>query len=415
MFHGVAAGPKSQVEELLEHSGWARQLARKLVMDGAAADDLLQEAWVTALRSPPRAGVPLRPWLAGVLRNAARMSIRSAVRRSERERRAAREEATAATQEVVELAVRQRELVELLLGLDEPYRSTLLLRFFEALPPRGIAARMGVPVETVHTRLRRGLARLREVLEARHGDRTGWLSALLPLARAPLGVGPGALGLLTMNAKIPLTLCALTLLGALAWVRFRGESGLVDAESQPGLSVSEASPAPPDSDKGTADATAETAELRSVAPGAVGARPSPTPAVESVAGAVPVRGKVIDDLGRGVVGIALRLEFSTGDDSVRTISGAEGAFEFPLPRRSGRIVCDEDRLCTVLCGVARAEASKNAQVPAVLPVVVVARRISLAGHVYDEAGMPLQGAMVRAPEPEAFRTRFVEVLDASES
>jgi RNA polymerase sigma-70 factor (ECF subfamily) len=174
------------VEELLEHSAWARALARQLVADAATADDLVQDTWLAAMLRPPLRGVPVRPWLASALRNAARMSTRTDARRSARERVAARDEALASTHELVELAARQRELVDALLKLDEPYRTTLLLRFFEALPPRRIAARLGVSVETVHTRQQRGLRRLRETLEQTHGgDRSAWLVALLPLARAP--------------------------------------------------------------------------------------------------------------------------------------------------------------------------------------------------------------------------------------
>ncbi|MEM1453210.1 MAG: sigma factor-like helix-turn-helix DNA-binding protein, partial [Planctomycetota bacterium] len=71
------------------------------------------------------------------------------------------------------------------LDLDEPYRTVVLLRFFEELPPRAIAKRTGRPVETVRKQTQRGLERLREALQARYGDRGAWAVALLPLA------GPG--------------------------------------------------------------------------------------------------------------------------------------------------------------------------------------------------------------------------------
>ena len=58
-----------------------------------------------------------------------------------------------------DLAVARTELAERLgrmgLALPEPYRSTIVLRFFKALPPRRVAERQGVPVETVRTRPRR--------------------------------------------------------------------------------------------------------------------------------------------------------------------------------------------------------------------------------------------------------------------
>src|SRR5260370_310211 len=45
----------TDVAQLLQHSAWVRRLARGLVRDDALADDLGQEAWLAALRPPPRA------------------------------------------------------------------------------------------------------------------------------------------------------------------------------------------------------------------------------------------------------------------------------------------------------------------------------------------------------------------------
>ena len=60
-----------------------------------------------------------------------------------------------------------------MLDLDEPYQTTMLLRFFEDLPPRVVAERMGVPVETVRTRTKRACetlrARLARAVRARRG------------------------------------------------------------------------------------------------------------------------------------------------------------------------------------------------------------------------------------------------------
>ena len=62
---------------LLAHAAWLRRLARSLVGDGAAADDLVQETWVAALRRPPAEDRPVRPWLRRVLENAARFRWRA--------------------------------------------------------------------------------------------------------------------------------------------------------------------------------------------------------------------------------------------------------------------------------------------------------------------------------------------------
>jgi hypothetical protein len=73
--------------------------------------------------------------------------------------------------ELVVRAETRLRLAHALLTLEEPYRTTLLLRFHEELPPRHIAQRQGVPVATVRTHIQRGLARLRERLEERNGKR----------------------------------------------------------------------------------------------------------------------------------------------------------------------------------------------------------------------------------------------------
>ena len=41
-------------EDLLTHLEWARSLARKLVLDASSADDVVQESFVSALRTPPQ-------------------------------------------------------------------------------------------------------------------------------------------------------------------------------------------------------------------------------------------------------------------------------------------------------------------------------------------------------------------------
>src|SRR5687768_14406045 len=76
------------IEELLRHRAWVRSLARRLVQDQAAVDDLVQDAWLAALEAGPSAPARARAWLGGVLRNLARQRHRSASLRSSSEQRA---------------------------------------------------------------------------------------------------------------------------------------------------------------------------------------------------------------------------------------------------------------------------------------------------------------------------------------
>ena len=79
-------------EEYLQHAGFLSRLARGLVADRQAAEELVQDAWVTALERPPRMRGALRSWLATVVHNLARNEQRGSARRNERELRAARPE-----------------------------------------------------------------------------------------------------------------------------------------------------------------------------------------------------------------------------------------------------------------------------------------------------------------------------------
>jgi RNA polymerase sigma factor (sigma-70 family) len=192
-----ANGPGFEVEALLREADWIKSLARGLshLPDGAL--DLEQETWLAALRAKPATDRGLRPWLAAVMRNAARLRVRTDAHRSSRERHSAREEALPSSHELAARADLQRVVVEQLLLLDEPFRSTILLCFFEGLAPSEVARRQGVPAGTVRSRLSRGLELLRRRLDEQNGgDRARWLSALcLPTAGELIG-GPLVTGIL---------------------------------------------------------------------------------------------------------------------------------------------------------------------------------------------------------------------------
>jgi hypothetical protein len=130
------------------------------------------------------------------------------------------------TAEILAREESRARVVEALRALEEPYRSTLLLRYFEDLPPRAIARREGVPVETVRTRIKRGLECLRARLDREYGgDRGAWGAALLPLARFPRPFGPLA-PVIAMSMQVKLSLVAATVL-SLVVLLLRGREGIV--------------------------------------------------------------------------------------------------------------------------------------------------------------------------------------------
>ena len=178
----LSAASPTPLQRLLAHEGFLRELAARLVADPGTADDVVQETWLAAMRRPPTSGGSARGWLGAVARNAARMSWRTQERRARRERAAARPEALPSASDVLEREHARRAVVAAVLRLDEPYRTTILLRFYEGLAPREVARRCDVPVETVRTRTRRALARMRADLDDRHGRRAAWTTAMIPLA-----------------------------------------------------------------------------------------------------------------------------------------------------------------------------------------------------------------------------------------
>lgn len=141
-------------------------VAGHLVRDGALAEDLVQTTFVEAMRVAGRydARRPLLPWLASILTHHARKA-QQRMRRDERGApRALRDEPSAADRVLDREAMAAIESG--LARLDPPYRHVLTLRLVHEMTPAAIAHSMGCSPETVKTRLKRGLERLRLRLPA---------------------------------------------------------------------------------------------------------------------------------------------------------------------------------------------------------------------------------------------------------
>src|SRR5688572_30765480 len=117
-------------ETLLAHTAFIRSVAAALVRDQGAVDDLVQETWLHAVATPPRAGWRVEAWLAGVTRNLARVLKRSHVRRVRREEARALPEAVPSAADTVARIETLRGVVEAVAELEEPYRQAVLLRHF---------------------------------------------------------------------------------------------------------------------------------------------------------------------------------------------------------------------------------------------------------------------------------------------
>ena len=191
------------IETLLEHAEWVRHLATHLVHDNR--DDAVQDSWLAALRSPPDADRPPRPWLARVLQNAARRRFRDdSGQRALEEKAATLTDEVPTPEQIVDRAETHRLLVDLVLALDEPFRRVVLLRYFEGFSSAEIARAMEVPPGTVRWRLKEGIDRLRAALDAGHGgDRQAWSLLLAPFAFAPDGrLGPIGVAAMATKTKV---------------------------------------------------------------------------------------------------------------------------------------------------------------------------------------------------------------------
>ena len=177
------------LDSALQEAGWLGRLARSLVKHDDRAEDAVQDTLVAALERRGEAPSSPRAWLGAILRNKLRQSARARGRREVHEQRVERPHSVPSAHDVNERLEVQALLLEAVRGLEEPYRSTIVARFFDGLPPREIARRHGLPVRTVNTRLERGLAQLRARLDGRFGgDRATWLRVVLPFAGAGQGL-----------------------------------------------------------------------------------------------------------------------------------------------------------------------------------------------------------------------------------
>ena len=180
--------PQPTLEALLAHSRWVRALAGSLVADSNSAQDVEQEVWLKALKSPPKHASNLRGWLASVVRNTVAQRGRGDGRRAARHELLNREsdgstgagphqEPPSTPRELAERSETFQALARAIGELQEPYSSTIYLRYVEELPVAEVAMRQGVGVPTATSRINRGLELMREQMQGRFGG--DWRSRCL--------------------------------------------------------------------------------------------------------------------------------------------------------------------------------------------------------------------------------------------
>ncbi|MFN0241563.1 MAG: sigma-70 family RNA polymerase sigma factor [Planctomycetota bacterium] len=214
-------------DRLLAHAAWLRALAQSLAR-GADADDLAQETWRIALERRPASldDSRLRGWLATVARRLAlRVRRDAAADRAHEERwviesnaieRRARERGDPGVDDACERSLLHKRIADAVHELDEPYRSAVVLRYFDGLDARAIAVRQGVSHDAARQRLSRALALLRARLDHEYGGRRAQWAAL---AWVGLDDGADAAPWITGGALMggKLAVAVVVVVGVVAW------------------------------------------------------------------------------------------------------------------------------------------------------------------------------------------------------
>jgi RNA polymerase sigma-70 factor (ECF subfamily) len=161
---GAQAGSVSDLEALFrEHWPRAYRAAYLVVHDAAAAEDIAQEAFLSALRNLDRFDRrrPFGPWLHRIVVNRAIDWARA---------RSLRRELGDEPLAVIEgrpdppTEVLSKGVVVALAQLSPDHRAVIVLRYVLEYTPGEIAALLELPRGTVNSRLRRGLDQLAEDL-----------------------------------------------------------------------------------------------------------------------------------------------------------------------------------------------------------------------------------------------------------
>jgi RNA polymerase sigma-70 factor (ECF subfamily) len=154
------------------HAAAAYGLARAMLHSGAAAQDVVQEAFLSLWRTTSYRSEKgsLRGFLLAIVRNRAIDVLRRDRRRSADEHDDDTCMSRLAAADRTDLEVEQRETARLLRAalarLPEPQHRALALAYFGGLTHTEIALRLDEPVGTIKGRIRLGLEKLRAEIDA---------------------------------------------------------------------------------------------------------------------------------------------------------------------------------------------------------------------------------------------------------
>ncbi len=395
------------IEELLAHGRFLRDMARALTRDDDAASELVQETWVQVLESPPRHGQNVRAWLALVLRRASWRRRQNHARHTASTSRELVEPSSPS--ELLAGADVRAAVAEELAALSEPLRDVVRLRFFDSLPPRDIARELGVPVNTVNSRLQRALARLRARLDQRLGS-GAWIATLLALAHLrdgaarPIAATPSSRGGresspdgIAVRSVAPRAAAVLFAVGAVAIsLPWRGTSAADGTDRTEGTLADDRSAAFGSSaSEGIGDAPALAASSPAFAPEESRREPLSAPRPPFV----PLDLRVVDPNGVGAGGArvfaiaedAQRLELGTTDEHGRLrVELDERLFSPP----TGSIFDDRAALKALHSAWATSDVYYVLRTSETLELSLGPAPVELRGRVRDASGAPVANAAI---------------------
>ncbi len=230
--------------DLPRNADAARRLAGSLLEGQRATTDAEQDVLLHSLRKPPTLQGGWKRWFRGAVRKRRLHLRREEAGRVHRERVAGWKSLERASEDprlIVERAETCERLMHAVMGLPEPYRTPVILRYVEEHDARQIAEMLERPLSTVQTQLLRGLSLLRAVLSAQdRRDGGDWKQALglfcWPTPSAPpLPALDAAASKSWFSAKLGLVSLGVTLAVLLPglWRSLEGMEGRAAREDAP--------------------------------------------------------------------------------------------------------------------------------------------------------------------------------------
>ncbi|MCP5084677.1 MAG: sigma-70 family RNA polymerase sigma factor [Alphaproteobacteria bacterium] len=174
-------GDRAETERFVrQHAGWMLALARRMLRNGAQADDAVQNAFANIFKNLSRFDQrsALKTWMHRIVVNEALMLMRKTHRLREEpidellpvfDESGCRIEAEWAVFQTPEAVLQQSQasakITELINTLPENYRIVLMLRDIEELSTEEVAEMLDLSQANVKVRLHRARAALKKLLE----------------------------------------------------------------------------------------------------------------------------------------------------------------------------------------------------------------------------------------------------------